>query len=100
MAKNEKKKPSDPEKIAAGNRLRDTRIALGYGTGTELAIVLKVRERTYLTWEEGIAFPPIYFLKKLKDRFGVSADWILFADPSGLPQRVLGKLSFDSASLS
>lgn len=58
----------------------------------ELATFLKVHFATYNNWERGIALVRRDVVKKLKDSFGVTYDWIYDGDPSGLAPALRAKI--------
>lgn len=75
-----------------GNRLRDIREALGFETKRDFAEYLGVHEDTYGIWENGRGDIPIYAIERLRERHRITADWILFGDPSGLPHKLAADL--------
>ncbi|MGP1257081.1 MAG: helix-turn-helix domain-containing protein [Kiloniellales bacterium] len=80
-----KKDSKDPYKVAVGQRLRDVRLALDYGTTRAFAEILEVDEDRLGKWETGINLLPPPYAIKLKKRFRVTADWLYDGDPTGLP---------------
>jgi len=77
--------------IGFGDRLRWTRQALR-STQTRLAADLGVSAPRYNQWEKGKYVPDLMTLYRYKLVHGVSIDWILAGDPSGLPARILQQL--------
>lgn len=71
--------------VEAGERLRRTRLALGYATVREFAKVAGTPERNVYAWEIGQNLVSVDFVGDLKARFGVTSDWIFYGDPSALP---------------
>ncbi|WP_147274949.1 helix-turn-helix domain-containing protein [Ferruginivarius sediminum] len=77
-----------------GRRIRQTREALGYSSRPAFLRDLLAQqhvdyERDRLEkWEAGKAEPSTRFLRDLRRWRGITSDWILFGDPSGLPQDV------------
>lgn len=68
-----------------GQRLRVTREARGFSTLREFAAAIDVDERTAGGWERGARYPPPVYLLKIKNLTGVTADYLLFGDSSGMP---------------
>lgn len=79
------KKERDPEAVEAGQRLRVTRIALGYASIRSLANAFDENENNLSKYETGEAMVSKRVVQKLKDRHGVTFDWINGGDPKGLP---------------
>lgn len=75
-----------------GARLRRTREALAYPEIKPFAEDTGVTEDALSSWERGVNRVPDYYLRRLKERFAITSDWILFNDPSGLPQKIASAL--------
>lgn len=69
---------------AAGKRLKALRIAKGFDTMRAFANDLGVEEDRYDTWEKGKALIPPQYIEALRQRYGITSDWLYFGDPSGL----------------
>jgi hypothetical protein len=68
MAKRDPKPDTrDPYAVAAGERLRTLREALGYKTTRALADAFNLKEDRVGTWERGVAMVPPAFLDDLED---------------------------------
>lgn len=78
------------EKKASGLRLRQTRMALcvkdkEFSSLRYFAEKTGVDEDNLSNWERGVAFTPHWYIQRLKDRWGVTFDWIFGDDRTGLP---------------
>jgi transcriptional regulator with XRE-family HTH domain len=80
------------EKMEWGKRLRRTREALGYKTVRDFAEMTGDEENTVSAWERGQNGIPLHYVARIKKRFGVTADWIYFGDPAGLPHALAREL--------
>lgn len=72
-------------RVEAGQRLRCTRIALGFRTMREFAGVMNIPETNLGKWENGEALVPTTFVQRLRATFKVTHDWIYAGDPANLP---------------
>lgn len=70
--------------VAAGRRLRATREALGYVTGREFANITNVSEDVLSSWERGKALVRPWYVSTLKERWGITHDWIYDGEIKGL----------------
>ena len=70
-----------------GRRLRVTRLSLGM-TAVELCREIDVAPKAYSQWENGKRLFDVLAAFRLKERHGVTLDWIYAGDPSGLPARL------------
>ena len=68
---------------AVGRRLRVTRLALG-ATAAELCQEIDARPKAYSQWENGKRLFDVLAAVRLKERYGVTLDWIYGGDMSGL----------------
>lgn len=75
----------NPKHVAAGKRLDELRIALDFRTKVAFAAWLDVKESRYRRWVKGQNGIPSDVIQILKDRKGVTSDWLKHGDPSGLP---------------
>lgn len=82
------------EKAAA--RLIQTQTALGL-TNAALAKKSGVSAHAWSQYRTGDRSIPPQALAMLKEEYGITADWILVGDPSGLPQRIYGKIRISAA---
>lgn len=78
---------------ALGNRLEQTRRALGFPTQKEFCDALKIDKSDWNHFETGTRRITLPLSIKIKQKFGVTLDWIYCADPSGLPMRIAEKLN-------
>lgn len=78
------KKPVDPKQLAIGRRLAVVRVAKGFFTIKAFADELEEDQDNMRKWEGGVVNPPERLLGKLKERYKVTSDYILFGDDSGL----------------
>lgn len=76
-----------------GRRLRAVRRALDFHVQKEFADLLGVSPERYNQWEKGRRLPDIYALVRLKDKLGISIDYIVAGDRSGLPVRLAERIS-------
>lgn len=75
----------DPDSLKAiGNRLRAARLALGL-TQKDLYEPLGVKAATWNHWESGKRLPDPLVMTKLKEKHGITMDWIYAGDASALP---------------
>lgn len=82
----------DPFKVACGERLKQTRLALGFTRMRRLAEITGESEDTLGSWERGRTLVPPPFVQKLRNLYGVTADWVYYGDPRGLPHDLALKL--------
>lgn len=85
-------KKRDPFRQATGIRLSQLRVARGFGTIRAFAKDLGVEEDRYTAWEKGKALIPPQVVADLRNRFGVTADWVYFGDASALPRALYTEL--------
>jgi len=78
-------------KAQAAKRLIQTQEALEL-TNAAISEKLDVASNAWSQYRTGERTIPHKVLVGLKEQFGVSADWILAGDPSGLPQRLYAKI--------
>lgn len=83
-------KTFDP-KAEYGARLRQAREALGWNI-RRLAQLTDVPEDNLSNWERGVASVPPAYVSKLKDKFGIDANWIYHGDRRSLPFEIAIKL--------
>lgn len=87
--------PSDDtpaHKAEVGDRLRVTRIALGYASLRRFAENTGTDEDNLGNWERGVSLVPTWYVQKLKELFGVDHNWIYGADAARLPFELAQKL--------
>lgn len=77
---------------AIGARLRQMRAARNLSI-RDWAKYLEVGEKRYDKWERGLAVIPIDEVLRLKRRFGITSDWLYFADESAMAAPVKELLS-------
>ncbi len=82
----------DPAAIAAGARLKATRVALGVTKVRRFAQLLDVSEHNLTKWENGASMVPPAFVAKLKQVYGVTFDWIFAGDLARMPHDLALKL--------
>lgn len=75
-----------------GQRLRAVRLAAGFTTAREFAAALEVPENTYTMWERGHRLVHPNTLAKIKSVTGVTADYIYYGEPGGLPLWLVRRL--------
>lgn len=86
---------------AVGARLKRTREALpGSPSQYELAAKLNVSRTTWSNWEQGEKLPDPVVMVRLKERFGVTLDWIYSGDARGLPHELAETLLRPAANRS
>lgn len=78
-------------KAATAKRLVQTQEALEL-TNAAISGKLGVASNAWSQYRTGDRTIPHSVLVGLKEQFGVSSDWILAGDPSGLPQRLYAKI--------
>ncbi|MCB9943477.1 MAG: helix-turn-helix transcriptional regulator [Geminicoccaceae bacterium] len=77
--------------LVVGERLAATRRALEL-TQEQLAEQVGVSRGALGNWEQGTRLPDPATMLRLRQRYGVTLDWIYGGDPSGLPQRLASKI--------
>ena len=79
-------KPSRPAGFVAdvGRRLAAARKSLGL-SAKEVCEAINVQQNTYSQWEHGKSVMDVAAAARMKQRFGITLDWIYSGDPSGLP---------------
>jgi transcriptional regulator with XRE-family HTH domain len=75
-----------------GERLRATRIALGYKTAADACREFHVSEQLWSHWERDKGPPNIYTMMAIRNRHDVSLDWIFAGAASSLPYHLVQKL--------
>lgn len=70
-------------KEAVGRRLELSRAAFRLSQ-TEFAEQAGMKQQTYNQMERGVYYPRIQSLHAFYDTYGLTSDWVLFGDPSGL----------------
>ena len=85
-------KRSESWKRQVGQRLRAVRTAAGYRTAREFAEKLNIEENTLTSWERGERLIEPEDLVAVRELTGVTADYIYYDDPSGLPPELVGNL--------
>lgn len=78
-------------KAATAKRLVQTQEALEM-TNAALSAKLGVASNAWSQYRTGERTIPHKVIVGLKEQFGVTSDWILAGDPSGLPQRLYARL--------
>lgn len=76
----------------AGDRLRRTRLALGYTKKVEFSKKIEVDKGDYTKFEAGDRALPLSVGIKIKERFGVSLDWLFCADHTHLSTALYDKI--------
>lgn len=77
---------------AAGGRLRAVQEAIGLRQG-EFAKLLGIETNTLANSQAGRSAPRPHWLVPLKDRYGVTMDYIFTGDMSGVPKKIADKLT-------
>lgn len=90
--------PASQLKAEFGTRMQHFREALGHATRASFARFIDVDQNAYSAWERGERFPEVANLLKLKEVTGVTSDYLLFGDASGLPMD-LRRVLFSSTRL-
>lgn len=70
-----------------GRRLRSTRLALAM-TQTEICRELGTTRQAWSQWEKGDRLFDVRAAVRLKERHGITLDWIYAGDSSRLPARI------------
>ncbi|MCB1884631.1 MAG: helix-turn-helix transcriptional regulator [Geminicoccaceae bacterium] len=83
--------------IAVGERLAQARLALEL-TQEQLASSLNVGRSALANWERGITLADVAAMHRLKDRHGITLDYIYGNDPSGLPYHIAQRIFGNSVS--
>lgn len=78
-------------KEAIGKRLALTREILGL-TQAEFADLCNISRNTYNQYERGVNRPPIDAGLVIRDKAGISLDWIYAGDPSTLRWDIANKI--------
>ncbi|WP_211098460.1 helix-turn-helix domain-containing protein [Azospirillum sp. B506] len=78
--------------VAAGRRLRTTREALGFNSVREFAAMTNVTEHVLSAWERGKALVRPWYVSSLKQKWGITHDWIYDGDVKGLPYSLATKI--------
>lgn len=86
--------PNDikPKHVKRGKRLEQLRDALEFHTKVAFAEWLGVEESRYRRWVKGQNGIPDDIIEILKDRKGVTSDWLKHGDPAGLPTWLYHKI--------
>jgi transcriptional regulator with XRE-family HTH domain len=74
-----------------GRRLRATRETLGL-TQEEAAAIGVISDKAWSMWEQGERTPAVGSMLRIRDRFGISLDWIYAGDPARLPHELAQRL--------
>lgn len=77
-----------------GGRLAATRSALGL-TQEQAADIGSVTNKAWSMWEKGDRAPAVASMLRLRQRHGVSLDWIYAGDPARLPHDLAKALGCD-----
>ena len=85
-------KRSEEWKRQVGQRLRAVRTAAGYRTAREFAEKLDIEENTLTSWERGERLIEPEDLAGVRELTRVTADYIYYDDPSGLPPELVPNL--------
>ncbi|MBB4268186.1 helix-turn-helix domain-containing protein [Roseospira visakhapatnamensis] len=86
-----KPKP-DPDFLrACGQRLDAARAATGLND-KDFCDAIGVTQSRYANWKAGSHAVPPDIAARMKQRFGITTDWIYTGDPSGLPMSLAGKV--------
>lgn len=75
-----------------GERLRWTRIALGYGTQVDFCKQIGVNKGDYSKFEAGERQVTLRVAMKIKDRWGVPLDWLFCGDKAQLSAELHEKI--------
>lgn len=86
-------KKRDPFRQATGKRLEVLRRAKDFDTIRGFAKELDIEEDRYTTWEKGKALIPPQVVENLRQRYGITSDWLYYGDGSGLPHRLYTELT-------
>lgn len=86
-----------PAKKAVGKRLERLREVFGFKTKAEFAAWLGLRHDTYSHYAAGRNRVPEAVCAILKDRKGVTADWLLHGDTAGLSMTLFQQIFPDVA---
>lgn len=76
-----------------GERLRLTRLALGFENQAEFARRIGVQPNVVNNAETGDNRLSVPVIAAIRQAFGLTSDWLLFADQRGLPNEFLEKYS-------
>jgi transcriptional regulator with XRE-family HTH domain len=85
------RKPT-PQNIETGKRLERLRTAHGYETMRAMAVALDINEATWRAWEFGLNEFPTDIARRLKDRWGVTLDYIYTGAETAMAPELLKKL--------
>ncbi len=80
-------------KRECGQRLRQTRQALGYASGRDFANAVDVPEDRLSTYERGTAMTPPQLVLQLYRRHGISFEWIYAGEPGLMPVALWDKIA-------
>jgi len=89
------KKRSGEWIAGVAQRLEQTRKALGFKSQKKFSKVIGVEYHTYNKWATEANLPDIFAMVRLKEKFGVTTDWIYSGDHTALPSHIKQKL-FDT----
>lgn len=87
---------ADGLKVIA-DRLVRTRLALGFDEQQEFCSEIEVAKNVYNPFERGRRRISIDVALKIKQRFGITTDWIYAGDPKGLPAEVYSRIRRQAA---
>lgn len=83
--------PAMYSKKATAKRLIQTQEALEL-TNAAISEKVGIASNRWSQYRTGDRTIPHNVLVSLKEQFGVTSDWILAGDPSGLPQRIYARI--------
>lgn len=81
-----------PKNVEVGKRLELLRRAHGYETMQAMADQLGIPHDTWRAWEKGDNEFPVEMARTLRNRWGVTLDYIYEGSETALPQPVIAKL--------
>jgi len=73
-------------------RLERTRKVPGFKSQKEFSKVIGVEYHTYNKWATEANLPDIFAMIRLKEKFGVTTDWIYGGDHTALPSHIKQEL--------
>lgn len=76
----------DPFQQDFGKRAKIAMQASGYGSAAELAKVLNEEDSRVRNWTNGSSVPPLRDVARLAEAFGVTIDWLVTGETSGLAE--------------
>ena len=78
----------DPFNIEFSRRAKAAMKATGYTSAAALADTLNEQESRVRNWTNGASVPPLRDAVRLADAFGVTVDWLVKGDTSGLAEGI------------